>query len=300
MTILKLERDAYGTYARHSAIADFLELAALAGTKIRQADVARVFERDGLDLEPSVFERLVPGEDEADKYKHMARRVFDILEERARILRERYPLQLSGGSLTRRRRTRVGLYVALLSMTTAHSHNLNTPHNPRRVFEQIVARCLERSGLRTATMGTSVAGAFSVRLDAACAAVGLQAAPGAVIVSSAAQDEKVDTLVHLDLGCGRRGRWLAVGQATVGSSNSWVEKITEISTREWRLLTGDWLQPSAFLAVPHHVDRFHWDKLLQDHGRLIFDRLRLTISGESPARAELDIVDAVRACTVEW
>lgn len=298
--LLKLERDAYGAYARHSAIADYVELVVLKRGELREVDLARSLEKDGIDLGPSVFERPVPGEDDSDEYRRTARRVFALFEERSRVLGRRYPLRLSNGGLQRGRKQRDGLYLTLLAMTVAHAHKIPVPQDTEKMFERLVARCIRRNKARAATMGTSKGGAFGARLDAACAEVGLLAVPDGAIVSRAAQDENVDTLVHFDLGDNRSGRWTAIGQATIGSSETWARKIMEPSPHTWKRLIGEWLAPAVFLAVPHHVERIYWDKMLQDHRRLLMDRLRLAVSGVAPSREELQIASAVKACKIEW
>ena len=93
-------------------------------------------------------------------------------------------------------------------------------------------------------------------LRIACQQVGLKAAPDAAPRRVWAHDEGVDVLCHLgweeDL---RPGTWGFIGQGTVGRSDSWSTKIKEPSPREWKIFIGTRVPPSAFLAVPHHVER---------------------------------------------
>lgn len=303
MTTLKLRRDAYGPYARHSAIADFLEVAALRGRHVHEVDVARSLEQDNIYVLPSAFDRPVPGEDDFDRYRHSARRIFDLLSERERTLRGLYPLIIADHTLRSRRGRHQGIYKALLAMSVLHAYDIDpAPHDPRTSFERVVARCLRRNGFRAATTGTagSAGLGFSERLTRACSEVGLVANAAGAIISKYAKDENVDTLAHFDFHDDRPGRWTAIGQCTVASSDQWDKKICEPSPSTWRSLIAEAIHPTAFLAVPHHVERAYWNKLLEDRERLIFDRLRLTASGERPLPEERGLVAAVLACEVEW
>lgn len=305
MVTIQLRRDAYGQHARHSAIADYLELLALSGRTVYEADLARRFEQDGLRLDPSPDDSQRPGEDEVDRHADQAARVFSVLEQRAKALRDLYPFAFDQGlrGLARASGPAVcGLYVPLLATTVAQSHGITDQHKLARLFELLVGRCLRSIGLRTATIGTSQTrkGSFKVRLQAACREVGIGRVSGNALVSKYAGDEKVDTLAHVDLRDERTGRWYFIGQSTIAKSDEWDQKFGEPKTSTWRQLVDEQVSPAKFLAVPHHVERWHWAKLTQDHSALILDRLRLTLSKESPTKEEQRIVRTVTNCEVEW
>ena len=297
MSALALSPDVYGSFARFSAVADFLELRALRSPQVivREPDLERRIETDGIRLSSP----LGPS---ASDSAQAAGIVFEVFEERARILGMRYPFHVSRRNGLRRSTKVIGGYRVLLAMTAAHAYRVKCG-DPKKLFEGLVTRALEQLGLRSATTGTSrkqKKRGFTGMLEAACNDVGLEASPDGSILSEAAQDEKVDTLAHLDLGDGRSGRWTFIGQATIAESGEWERKASEPKPKLWRALIGDTHDPSPFLAVPYHVEANHLDSL---HARLpavVLDRLRLAATGLTPSKEERALVAAVDACRVEW
>jgi len=297
MSSLALSPDIYGSYARFSAVADFLELLALktSGRFVREPDLERRLDNDNIRLKTPL------GGAHADA-SQAAGTVFTILEERARILGRRYPFEVTRRDGLRVRTRAIGPYRVLLALTAAHAYRVRCA-DPKKLFEGLVARALKKLGLRTTTTGTSQRrgrGGFATVLATACADVGLEATLDKEIVSSAAQDEKVDTLAHLDLQDKRRGRWTFIGQVTIAESTEWERKASEPKPKLWRELLTDTHAPSPFLAVPHHVEPLHWESLHRHQEAIVLDRLRLTRTDITPSTLERGIVAAVDACHLEW
>lgn len=297
MNILPLTPDIYGSYARFSAVADFLELHALRTPRryIRVPDLERRLDTDSIRLNTP----LVPTPTDAGQAAGI---VFSILEERVRILGAEYPFTVTRRDGLRARYKSVGVYRVLLALTAAHAYRIRTL-DPKQLFESLVARALTTLGLRAATTGTSRrrrVGSFSTMLGTACSAIGLVASPDAAVISSAAQDEKVDTLAHLDLGDQRCGRWTFIGQATVAESTEWERKAAEPKPKLWRNLITDTHDPAPFLAVPHHVEPRHLENLHERAHAIVLDRLRLALMKVAPTAQERRVVAAVAACPTEW
>jgi hypothetical protein len=137
-------------------------------------------------------------------------------------------------------------------------------------------------------------------LAEACAEVGLRATAKTSVLSRGAQDEKVDTLAHLDLGDARHGRWTFIGQATISESDAWEAKAAEPKPKLWRKLIAETHEPAPFLAIPHHVEPKHLENLHEREEAIVLDRLRLARPNVAATAAERRIVAAVDACRVEW
>ena len=287
------------TFARFSAVADYLELYALSrsGLVVREPDLERRFENDGVRIS-SPLDQTIPDATRA------ASIVFDVLLERARILGDLYPFIVSRQEgLSARRPRRIRTYRVLLALTTAHAFHVSKKPDPKKLFEGLVERTLRRLGLRTTTTGTSRKrgrGGFQAVLQTACTDVGLKASVDGVILSRAAKDENVDTLAHLDFQDQRRGRWTFIGQATVGESSNWEAKAKEPSPKVWQDLIADTHRPSVFLAVPHHVEPLHLESMHQREDAIVLDRLRLALQDVAPEATERELVSAVDACQVDW
>lgn len=297
MSTISLSAEVYGTYARFSAVADFLELYVLRvpSRVVQQPDLERQIEKEDIRLSSP----LGPNPSDAAQ---AAAVVFGIFEERARILGDRYPFLVDKQKGLRAKSRRVGLYRVLLALTAAHAYGV-VSGSPAKVFESLVARALRTTGLRTAHTGTARTRdqrGFGGMLTDACGEVGLIASPDAALLSSAAQDEKVDTLAHLDLGDGRPGRWTYIGQATVAESSSWEAKAAEPKPKLWKRLITDTHAPSPFLAVPYHVEENHLRSLHERLPSIVLDRLRLSRAGMQPSTTERAIVETVAECRVEW
>ena len=321
---ITLSREAYGTNARASAIADFAELVVLQGNDTINADDLRDRLKDS-DIALPREKYSAPGDDESDsddqdgddsdadglglkdeRFADSARRVFALLAERQRILKTRYPFELLSERLTLRPSDAVyDPYLALLAMTVAHAHAVTTSHDPKRIFEVTVARVLSSRGWRAANvarLSKAQRGAkgFVDTLKQVCEAVGLEHDVSNVILSHSANDAGVDTVAHNSWDDQRPGKWTLIGQATLAISDNWPVKLAEPKSPLWATMFKEHVQPLPFLAVPHHVEPLHLRKLVQDSGKVVLDRLRLALFDSTISQEERDILASVRGCAVEY
>lgn len=309
------EPDIYGQYARASLLADYVELIALQGQPVRRSTVADFLSDtdDTWDLgliRP--VESGLPDEEsrglgvQIDKAQEDASIVFRQMAERNYILADRYPFEISGDivSFARDVDRESNPYVAVLALTVAHAFNVPSACRPAVLFERTVesvlcARGLPTVGLAAVRRGDGVS-SFEDALRAACERIGLKAAPDAAPTLAKAHDEGVDVLCHYgweqDL---RPGTWGFIGQVTVGRSDSWRTKIKDPSPATWALLTGTWVPPMPFLAVPHHVERPMMEKLTVDGQAIVLDRLRLVRFKNRTSAEEQKIIQAVLQEEVE-
>lgn len=287
--------DAYGKEADGSALADYLELLALTGQSLTQADLTDIIkDNDWKVRSRELFQAIPftgggsddePQEDSIDRdlldhpAAEAARHVFDIISERASLLGDDYPFYMDGARLEVRpsRENNHNRYLCLLATTVAHSYDVPTSTNPRELFEGIVAQSLAARPVLTVNMGEirRQQGDFARALDIAAGRLELQAAPDAAPRRTHAHDAGVDTLSHLQWGDLRPGHWVLIGQATCGKSETWPRKIMEPTPDSWGPWMGSLVPPIPYLAVPHHVEAHHLYQLTSTHRRLILDRLRL-------------------------
>jgi hypothetical protein len=231
-----------------------------------------------------------------------ANRVFDVLDERSDFLGEGYPfvvaddLQVKDGV-----NPRESPYVALLAITLAHAHKLEMEHDPKQVLEDAVTSALTARGLEAINVGAISREGHDFRetVRRSGTAVGLKPTPTAAVTHTHAKEEGVDALAHLPWGDPRTGAWVFLGQATCGQSDNWSAKIGEPKPDTWRALLNSGILPLPFLAVPHHVEPPHWSKLMQDHGKLVLDRIRLARFRDEVTATETAIIDAVLSVGVE-
>ena len=313
--------EAYGSEARTSATADFFELVALTGRILTPegiadflGDAAVLLRRDRYTLDVTGQEDdesdmegrpiVVPGDDPAGPAREAARRVLGLLEQRARILGDRYPFSLDNVSfrVLNRRRAASSAYAALLAIATAHAYSVDVGIRVTDAFEDTVARAVRRRIARTSAFGVlrRSHGSFAAALEAVGHDLLLPTTTVGVVLSSAIKDGGADTLSHLDWGDDRKGRWTFVGQVTCARSDAWEGKANEAGRGRWRDLLGDLLAPQAFLAVPHHVEDLMIQRLVQDTQSLVLDRLRLVPHLTKLSTDERRIARGVLAATVEY
>lgn len=301
------EPDTYGQYARASLLADYVELLALKGQPVRRATVADFLSDNDAEWDLELIQ--APGNDRSDEQAvDLAKRidvagerasiVFHQLDERRRVLANRYPFKIARDqvSIDQDVDPESNAYVAVLALTIAHAFRVNSPSHPAYLFEEAVTNVLQERGLKSVEFAAlrRKSGNFEKALTAACQKVGLIAAPDAVARRKRAHDEGVDVICHLaweqDL---RPGSWGFIGQVTVSRSDSWNKKIKEPSPTLWARRIGTIIQPLPFLAVPHHVERPMMEWLTGEGPAVVLDRLRLVMFKREIKANELEIIRAV-------
>jgi hypothetical protein len=144
---VSLNIDAYGTYARASALADYLEVAALQGIRITEAALARlVEENDWARLSRRQFLTVSNVEEDPDAW---AATVYGIIRERAAVLGSDYPFDI-GTSSIRCKLPRSSCfdssYIALLAITVVHAWSLAVTGDPKELY-RYYPRCEGRTGV---------------------------------------------------------------------------------------------------------------------------------------------------------
>ena len=306
--------DWYGSYARRSAIADFLELAALEGRTLSLEGLADLIRDNRWSV--ALGERIeVPGSSAVDSdpeepdedergemlgVEHDAARlragdVLAVVAERVTVGQRKYPFSVDDAG----RLQYIGVapaadpYIRLLALTVAHATGMRFTPPPYQVFEAVVAEALSRAGFATTGIGalSRAGGSFDSVLLACCGAVGLVAYPDAAPSRVFANDEGADILTNVWAVDTRPGGLQLVGQVTCARSNDWSAKITEPKKLQWRDWLGRMRSPETYLAVPHHVEDRTRTYLMSTQDRDIFDRMRLChMIGPNYVRGEAAIV----------
>lgn len=310
MTI-ELDPDWYGSYARRSAVADFLELMALRDLSWSVEDLAdRIRDSRWMQI---LGERIgVPSESESDEGDiaeeldqalERAQDVLAVIRERSTATDGQYPFQLdeTSGRLRYRGPTPVeSPYVRLLCITVGHATGVKGPLPPHQVFEGMVQSAFSTSGLRTTGIGarSRAGGSFGDVLTSCCADVGLDAYPSRAASRVFANDEGSDILSNLWPHDFRPGGVQLVGQVTCAKSNDWDTKIQEPAPMQWRDWLGGMRSPVVYLAVPHHVEQSTRSWLMQKRDRDVVDRLRLCPMLSDPVVGETEVVEIVLASAI--
>ena len=308
MVELEPDVDIYGTYARASAFADFVELRTLQGLRWARSEIADYIGdlSWGAKLHEtfSVPSSVIDEDDEGGEglgvdAESAAERVLSQLADREAYLKETYPFHLDP-KLGRLELLdgKPSPYLALLAITTAHAFNIDVGRNPREVFEDTVSQALTSAGhtsINFSRLRRSHSN-FSEALTAAGPALALSPIPSAASISLSAQDAGADVIAHVHAGYlaeGGIGAWTLVGQVTCGRSDTWQKKLVEVEVPAWRSRLGAVLPPLAFLAIPHHAERSHLHKLVTNEEKMVLDRLRLTKMLKSVSRDEQAILDVI-------
>lgn len=290
--------DAYGTDARPGALADHLEILAWHGRPARFASLGNMIEDNRWDRK--VGQPFTTGEDEPEEPDDLVEQVRTALVERAAVLGDRYPFEITSWGLRSPSGAPPTTYHALLAITATHAHGISAPSDPRQVFEEVVADYMRQLGLLAVDFGAlrrSVPNIMTA-LGQLRPALELSGPFGTPIYRKAAHDAGVDVVSHLWQRDHRPGRWLFLGQVTCGTSDTWSNKIGDPKVEAWRQWLGDILAPQAFLAVPHHVEVLHLGSLLQDGRAMVLDRLRLARLERQLTAQEVGLIDAVRDAEV--
>lgn len=290
--------DAYGSYSRAGALADYLEVHALHGRGITPSELEDIAVEQGW----SNKERrmvLVEEDDPATDAEQWSEMAFGTVDARVDILDVKYPFRVDAGGLVYigNPDPRDNEYVALLALTVVHAWDLVRTVEPTAVLEDIVRRVLESRSLLAADMGTGDRQGltFEENLLHQGQACGLSPTKNPRPRAAHAKDAGVDTLGTMIWPDRRQGQWVFIGQATCGSSVTWKRKLNEPERETWREYLQEALQPQSFLAVPHHIDQRQWAYLMKPKAGVLLDRLRMSPSKGPNSADERALVDALLA-----
>ncbi|MEU8608448.1 hypothetical protein AB0C29_10660 [Actinoplanes sp. NPDC048791] len=300
--IVEANIDVYGTYARASALADYLEVAAVQGIRITKDGLADIAEQ----LNWSRKSRraiIVESDDPADDPDAWPEEAFTALSERQDILRDKYPFALRSTYLKYDKSIdpRDSPYIGLLALTVIHAWKLTCSVRPTDRLEAIAADVLRGKQLQVAGMGTADRGGvgFVENLSLAAKSVGLNAALNPVPRKRSAKDAGVDTLAAFTWKDGRRGHWVMIGQVTCAKSNEWKMKLNQAEPGTWRSYLQEPLDPQPFLVIPHHIEARMLEDLLSSGRGLVLDRLRLTEGKSANSIEDITMIEALLAAQVQ-
>ena len=302
--------DAYGPYARVSALADFLEVCAVKEVRVNRGRLADLIADNPWRLQEIIIgpdnddepelDRLP---DRLDRAREAADSVVSVLQERADELEDRYPFQFKESHIELKPGTdlRTHPYVKLLALTVAHAYQLCGDPDPKQVFESVVADSLGSLVGNSVDFGRVRRGmaSFEAALKEAAPRIGLVSTPKAAWRSRRAQDTGVDTIGHISWGDTRGGAWTVIGQATCARSDYWMGKLDEPKPAGWSRFLGVLPHPMVFLAVPHHVEQNHLNFLIQADRGIVLDRLRLSRFRREIVDGEEALVQAVLNAELE-
>lgn len=314
MTAIEPDLEAYGRYARASAIADWLEVAAWKGRRMTRAQLEELFfDNNWTTKYPQQF---ITAEDIAESDDHddpefqsnvpelWSEAILAVLQERADILGEKWPFEIKGNwrVVPTAAIDTYPPYLFLLCVTVCHSWNLSTTDRPTILIEDTVSRALQAKGWSVVSMGTAdrASRSFQENLTATASACGLTAMNPAFPAKAHAKDAGVDTLAHLGWSDHRRaGQWITLGQVTIAKSERWEAKIQEPRKDHWADYFYQPLHPFRFLAVPHHVERQHVEHLVGETTGMLIDRLRLALDLPELTDAERRMVDEISQVPID-
>ncbi len=312
-SVLEPDIDAYGSFARVSAVADFLELSALREQRVKRADVAdyisdmrwgSIPEEAYATPETVVDEDEDPGEELGLDAEDVTGRIFSILGRRSAYLGARYPFKVGPEEQSIEvLNDQPSPYLALLGITIGHAFDVNISVTVTDVFEDTVARAFENAGHQSLNFARIRKDHRNFRsaLIAAGKDIDLCPTPDNAMTSSHAQDAGCDVLAHIASGFApghSYGAWALVGQVTCGHSNSWKKKLHEVEVPAWKNRLGLLIEPQAFLAIPHDPGSSHLHALVRNNELMIFDRMRLTRMLDAVSDDEDLVLSAVRETPV--
>ncbi|KQQ68470.1 hypothetical protein [Microbacterium sp. Leaf320] len=289
--------DKYGTFARASFFADYLEVVALRDQRVKLSSLRDLIE----ETYPRVKRILRPGGDEEDlpdwKPTDLADEAWTCILQRADVLGDRYPFTIRREVLNRAAGLNPAdsVYVGLLAITVSHAFSIMAPSLVEHLLEEVVSDSLENVGLKVGRLGplSRSSGFDFVRtMDALGQALSIPINANATTRRNNANDEDVDIVAHLDWGTARSGRWLFVGQVTCAVSDDWRKKAQEPAVNDWQKFFGEVIAPVPFLAVPHHADDETF-KYVTSISVNILDRTRIVQNLRQNTAAQRDVVDAL-------
>lgn len=288
---ISMNIDQYGKYARASALADFVELAALRAGTFALADLDLALERAGWyrqrrglftvnpDVDLGAVEDLELGDGTEDPDDpDWGDWVRTILRQRSRVLGEEYPFKVSRDYVVASPGRETCDYVRLLIVTICHAYGArkDVVEDPRKLFELMIVSTFSAIGFASVGMGTATTQGkkFKEQLRLAATAVGLIAATEPYPAKVNAKDGGVDAIGVLNWNDLRPGQIVFLAQATLATSLDWEKKIREPRVDHWAAYLNERFHPLAMLAVPHHIEDEHFGWLVSPSATIV-DRLRL-------------------------
>lgn len=298
--MITFEHESYGTYARASYCADYLEMLAVAGMAPHWGDYDDYLQNNNVPLR-EVFRggQVAIQQASGDDDVRLIRFVKNILNERFTVLGDSYPFQLGDDRLIARDIS-TSTYFGLLALCQLHVINDRAAVVPESAFEVCLYDAMRNVGLVADNVGTSMGRGFQGALQNACDVLGLVANPDGVTHPIRARDEDIDSICRFEFRDPRRGQWMLIGQATCASSNDWQRKAREPARNAWATYTSSWPAPQIFLAVPHHVQPDTWAFLLDHYDEgFVVDRLRIAAMRPEANDLERTAIARILAVGVE-
>lgn len=300
--VIEIDIDRYGQDARGSALADYLELAALAGIRVTKAALRDLIVDNEWVRRP-VRRYLLP-DDVDDDPDSWSESVFSIIAERGDALGDVYPFTVRGKSVVVKDRDLDRLssrYLSLLAITVVHAWSLPCEESAEATLEMVVADTLSSVGMGAVGVGaTDRRMGFVDALREGGAALGLRPSPDPRPRSASAKDVGVDTLAGVVWRDHRQaGHWIVIGQVTTAQSQLWRSKLAQPEPARWANYLQEQLHPQVFLAVPHHVQREHLVDLMESRRGVVIDRLRLARNKPENSLRERQLIEAMLAARVE-
>lgn len=300
--LIEPDIDRYGQDARVSALADYLELAALAGFRITKAALQDLIVDNEWVRRP--IRRYLLPEDVEEDPESWADAVFAMILDRDSQLGTSYPFEIKGRSVVMKDPTFARLesrYLSLLAITLVHACEIHAPVSPESTLESVVAGTLGNLGIASVNIGATDRGTgFVEALQSGARALDLWAMQDPRPRSARAKDAGVDTLGGFVWRDHRQaGHWLIIGQVTTAQSQHWGFKLAQPQPARWATYLQELLHPQVFLAVPHHVQDDHLRDLMESRRGVVIDRLRIVANKPANTPAERTLIDALLGARIE-
>lgn len=301
-SLIEPDIDRYGEDARVSALADYVELASLAGHRVTRAGLQDLIVDNEWVRRP--IRRYLQTDDVDDDPESWADAVFTMFSEREGQLGDLYPFIERGKAL---RLKEPGFsrsespYISLLAVTVVHAWSLPCAVSPESTLEAIVASTLGMMGVAAVNIGATDRGTgFVDAVRAGGIALGLRPMPNPRPRSKSAKDAGVDTLAGIVWRDKRpAGHWLFIGQVTIAQSQHWKQKLTQPEPPRWAKYMQESMHPQPFLAVPHHAQDDHIRELMESQRGIVVDRLRLVKNKPANTADERTLIAAMLSAIVE-
>lgn len=289
--------DKYGTYARASFFADYLEVVSLRDGRVKLSSlrdlIVETYPRIKRILQPEDFDV-----DQADwQPSDLADEAWTCILQRADLLQELYPFVINREVL----RPSPGLvpvdspYVSLLAITVSHAFSLMQASVVEHLLEDVVGDSLENVGLKVGRVGPlsrSNGFNFARTMSALGDALAIPINGNGSARRHNANDEDVDIVAHLDWGAHRAGRWIFIGQVTCAVSDDWRSKAQEPAVNDWQKFFGEVIAPVPFLAIPHHADDLTF-KYVTSKAVNVLDRTRIVPNLQANTDAQRKVIEAL-------